>query len=177
MTDLEILIWMRRYFLLFLWRRCILRTTLLETADLNWVAAARFLLLRFPVQLIALDRLFFFGQVVLLVLLFQESAPFSTHFVVARWFFTNTEEFLRVLVLTMFKFIICNILLFLVNQLIFFNNHWILKSLKLLFDLSSVYNIIRTHAYIWFYIYVLLFIWIFFLNMIAIFLNNINNAY
>jgi hypothetical protein len=147
MTDLEILIWMRRYFLLFLWRRCILRTTLLETTDLNWVAAARFLLLRFPVQLIALDRLFFFGQVVLLVLLFQESAPFSTHFVVARWFFTNTEEFLRVLKLELLamtkliRFLFISIFIILrITQMII---------LRLIFLSVSINNIIWVDAYVW----------------------------
>ena len=122
-------------------------STLLETADLNWVAAAWFLLLRSPVQQIALNRLFFFRQAALLVLLFQEPAPLRTHFVVLRWFFTNTEEFLRVLKLELlvmtcligFDFIYIFIILCIIQMLI----------LILVFLCISINYIIWVNTYIW----------------------------
>ena len=135
------------YFFFFM-ENWLFRPTLLDAADLT---AAWFLLLRFLIGHTALHGVFLFRQAVLLVLQFQESAPLSTHFVVARWILSNAEKFLRVLSLRIFIFFSDNFL-FSVNYLVLFKIKRVLIRLLLIFNLSSINYIIWTHANIWFII-------------------------
>jgi hypothetical protein len=95
------------YTLLLTW---IFGSILKDLTKLVWVTAAWFINFRYSILRIFLYRFIYFLLNVILAWSFVESSPLCTHFVIARWLFSNAEIFCIVIlvyfILTIFLFLV-----------------------------------------------------------------------
>ena len=156
------------YTLLLTW---IFGSILKDLTKLVWITAAWFINFRYSILRIFLNRFIYFLLNVILAWSFVESSPLCTHFVIARWLFSNAEIFCIVILV----YFILTIFLFLVLYMIVVFRLYIWYWILLL--LSSIYDIFWILTYFWTISILIInfFIWIFFLVLTTIFLlNNID---